>query len=341
MHQPKLGIVIPVSKGEIRLSDTLHYFKERTTLPYKIVVCSTHTGEYEDICNSYNTDLIITRTSLGKAKNLGAAHLIDCDILIFADAHVKVDQGWDTEIAKLLSDKSVGIATLYTYTLSPDFKTENRWQGGAGFKFNYDIKREWCGTDKNGEVTWVNGAFQAFRKTAFWKIGGFIPFHDEDLAISLASQKLGYRNVCSTGSKKVGHVFKVGKNSLAYNPINDFSYGDLLIAYLHYPKEEYEKVKTKKNYSLELVKYIETNFEKLKNYLEDNAGKGPLEEDMVLKMKHVSPALTALPAGPKIKVKLSLVRCMFPRFFGNLTPRIDMSPSRISINLFPRLTCVF
>ena len=337
MTQPKLGIVIPVSKGEIRLKDTLHYFKQRTTLPYKVVVCSTHENEYEDICNSYNADLIITRTSLGEAKNLGAAHLIDCDILVFADAHVKVDPGWDSEIAKLLSDKSVGIATLYTYTLSSDFKTENRWQGGAGFKHNYDFKREWCGADKNGEVVWINGAFQAFRKTAFWKIGGFIPYHTEDLAISLNSQKLDYRNVCGTG--KVGHVFKVGKNTLAYNPINDFNYGDLLIAYLHFPAEEYEKAK--KKHSAELVRYIETNFDKLKHYVEDNAGKGPLEEDMVLKMKNVSPAMASLPTGPKTKIELGFVRCMFPRFFGDITPRIDVSFSRVNLNFFPRITCIF
>ena len=331
MTQPKIGIVIPVSKGEVRLKDTLYYFKHRTTLPYKVVVCSTHEGEYEDICKSYNADLIITRTSLGEAKNLGAAHLIDSDILVFADAHVKVDPGWDTEIANLLSDKTVGIATLNTYILSSDFKTENRWQGGAGFKFNYDFKREWCGADKNGEVVWINGAFQAFRKTAFWKIGGFIPFHEEDLAISLASQKLGYRNVC--GTEKVGHVFKVGKNTLAYNPINDFNYGDLLIAYLYFPPEEYEKAKAKKNYSPELVRYIETNFEKLKIYVEDNAGKGPLEEDMVLKTKDVSLISAYSPA--RAKIKLGLMRCLFPRVYGGLTPRVEnvMKP-------FPRLTCV-
>lgn len=332
MIQQKIGIVIPVSKGEVRLKDTLHYFKHRTTLPYKAVVCSTHEGEYEDICNSYNAGLIITRTSLGEAKNLGAAHLIDADILVFADAHIKVDPGWDTEIAKLLQDKSVGIATLYTYTLSPDFKTENRWQGGAGFKFNYDFKREWTGTNKNGEVTWINGAFQAFRKTAFWKIGGFIQFHDEDFSISLSSQKLGYRNVCGTG--KLGHVFKVGKNTLAYNPINDFNYGDLLIAYLHFPPDEYENAK--KKHSAELVKYIETNFEKLKNYVEDNAGKGPQEEEMILKMNAVSSVTTYLPAHAKIKIKLSLIHCLFPRIYDGFMPRIENIT-----NPFPRLTCVF
>lgn len=274
MVLPKIGIVIPASKGEMRLKETLLYFKQRTAHPYKVVVCATHENEYEEICNSYNADLIITRTFAGEAKNLGAAHLFDTDILVFVDAHIKVDPIWDMEIVKLLQDKSIGIATPHTYPLSPDFKIENKLQGGAGFKFNYDLKREWCAPDKSDEVVWINGAFQAFRKNAFWKIGGFIPFHGNDICVSLTSQKLGYRNVC--GTKKVGHVFKVGKNTLTFNPINNSNYGNLLTAYLHFPPEEYEKAKAK--HSPSFVKYIETNFQKLKNYIEDNAGKGPSEE---------------------------------------------------------------
>jgi len=337
MQQPKLGIVIPVSKGEKRLGDTLYYLEQRTTLPYKVVVCATHEGEYEDICKAHNADLIITRTSLGEAKNLGAAHMIDCDILVFIDAHVKVDPEWDTEIVNILSDKSVGIATLYTYTLSPDFKVEHRWQGGAGFKFNYDMKREWCGAARNGEVEWVNGAFQAFRRNAFWMMGGFIPFHDEDLAISLASRKLGYRNVCGKG--KVGHVFKVGKTTLPYHPINDFHYGDLLIAYLYFPREEYERIKSNRNYSHALVRYIEANFEKMKKYLEDNAGRGPHEEDTVLWMKGgcSSPATVTTPStSTSIHAHApALGECMFPRILaGMLTPRIDTG------KVFYRVRCI-
>ena len=99
--------------------------------------------------------------------------------------------------------------------------------------------------------------------------------------------------------------------------------------------DEYEKAKKKKNYSPELVKYIETNFEKLKNYVEDNAGKGPQEEEMVLKMNAVSSVTTYLPAHAKIKTKLSFMRCLFPRFYGGLTPRIENIT-----NPFPRLSCV-
>jgi len=320
MQQPKLGIVIPVSKGEKRLGDTLYYLEQRTTLPYKVVVCSTHEGEYEDICKTHNADLIITRTSLGEAKNLGAAHMIDCDILVFMDAHVKVDPGWDTEIVNILSDKSVGITTLYTYTLSPDFKVEHRWQGGAGFKFNYDMKREWCGVARNGEVEWVNGAFQAFRRNAFWMMGGF---------------KLGYRNVCGNG--KVGHVFKVGKTTLPYHPINDFHYGDLLIAYLYFPHEEYERIKSNRNFSPALVRYIEANFEKMKKYLDDNAGRGPQEEDAVLWMKsgYSSSATITIPSTSIHAHTPALGECVFPRILaGMLTPRIDTG------KVFYRVRCI-
>lgn len=263
----QVGIVIPTSDGEHKLAETLSYVKQRTTLPYQVVVPSLN-GGYKNRAAAFGAEEIVTRASLGESKNLGAAHLLDSDVVVFMDAHCKVDVGWDSAIVKALEDKQVGIATLWTYILKEDFSEAMRGQGGAGYKWQYPFQRAWTGADDKGRIDIVNGAFMALRSEVFYNLGGFIPVHNEDVELSLRSFRLGYKNVC-VSNVKVGHIFKGGNTKLVFKPVSDYTLGDLLIAYLHYPEEDYEK--EKKKHSIELVRYVEMQYKKLKEYIEENA----------------------------------------------------------------------
>lgn len=266
----QIGIIIPTSDGEQKLAKTLSFIKQRTTLPYQVVVPSLN-GGYDNIAAAYGAEEIVTHASLGESKNLGAAHLFDSDIVVFLDAHCKVDAGWDVAIANALEDKQVGIATLWTYILKEDFSESMRGQGGAGYKWQYPFRRAWAGSDDKGSIDIVNGAFMALRSDVFYRLGGFIPVHNEDVELSLRSLRFGYRNVCGN-DVKVGHIFKGGNTKLLFKPLSDYTLGDLLIAYLHYPEEEYEK--EKKKHSTELVRYVEMQYKKLKEYIDENAVRG-------------------------------------------------------------------
>jgi GT2 family glycosyltransferase len=157
------------------------------------------------------------RLGVAAARNRGAAEASG-DVLVFADAHVLVEQDWVEPITAVLDDPEVGLAGAVVARMRhPEVR-------GYGLRFTDDVTTdlEWLpqlATDPY-PVPALGGFFLGVRRSLFLDLGGFDEgmqvYGMEDPEICLRMWLLGYR--CLLDPRiVVRHLFRVHQHQLGWS----------------------------------------------------------------------------------------------------------------------------
>jgi GT2 family glycosyltransferase len=159
-------IVVTRNEGEelARTVENLH-----DTLPARSEVIIVDDGSTDGSTARFRRKIASGGLGVAKARNLGVRHAKG-DLLVFADAHIRLDSHWWKPLAKALEDAKAGAAAPVVMHLPPG-KAQ-----GCGLRFTgSDLDARWLPRrgDKPYAVPIVPGCCLAFRRDTFDAIGGW------------------------------------------------------------------------------------------------------------------------------------------------------------------------
>ncbi|MBO3801745.1 MAG: glycosyltransferase family 2 protein [Candidatus Brockarchaeota archaeon] len=203
-----ISIIIP-SFEEKFLLDTVKSIKENTKRDYEIIVVSSSLKD--DYIKDYGARLYYTKQyEAGEARNIGARNALG-EVLVFMDAHVWVEEGWEV-VTDYALKKDVGIVSSAIYVVDGN-GVKHKEQVGYFPMCNKELEFMWgAPPPEKGEYYEVQapvGCFHVIEKKKFLGLGvGYIPYWGyEDREIALRMFRLGYKNIV-VPRVKVGHHFK-------------------------------------------------------------------------------------------------------------------------------------
>ena len=160
--------VIVVTRNE---AAELHHTVEnlRDTLPARSEIVIVDDGSTDGSTARYRRRISADGLGVARARNLGAAHAKG-DVLIFADAHIRLARRWWQPLADALDDPKIAAAAPAIAQL----------KGGAdrgyGLRFTGpDLDARWLRAKPAGQapVPIVPGCCLAFRRRLFRTLGGW------------------------------------------------------------------------------------------------------------------------------------------------------------------------
>ena len=177
----KVSIVVPVYQEEAGIEEFLRRF-DRQTLPRSefeiIAVDGGSEDRTRDIASRYADRVIVQRAKgIGGARNDGVAEA-RADIIATTDADCRVPEDWLERIVRHFEDPRV------VAVCGPDGPLEGSWKARTIFFFVRSIIRIAALAGLYG----TGGTNSAFRKEAFWALGGYrtLPHSDDiDLGFRL------------------------------------------------------------------------------------------------------------------------------------------------------------
>jgi GT2 family glycosyltransferase len=229
----KMTVIVPSLNEGIDLQDTVFNMINTMALSdYEIIVINSGGSETSKIRNLKSVQVFDSDVRLcpALAKNM-AAGKASGEYLVFADAHVLFDHGWDQKMLDAFMHQDSIIAPCIT-TMG------NEKAAGCGFKWNnLDMKMKWFPDSLSGiqEIPFAGGACMAIHRKTFDSIGQFDhgnrSWGMEDAEISLRAWTLGCRVLCDP-SNRVSHKFKTG----VHYPIEwkDLYYNRIRFCFLHF-----------------------------------------------------------------------------------------------------------
>jgi glycosyltransferase involved in cell wall biosynthesis len=185
-------IVLALNEGE-RLRETVEALQ--ITLPAGAEIVVVDDGS-SDGCADFllGSDVRLLHThefGTAKARNFGVRHAAG-DILVFADAHIQLPEGWWRPMLELLRDPIIGaVASVVSDTTEPDCK-------GYGMRLRRDITIEWLPRRQETPypVALIPWCCTAMRRDTFEASGGFdegmIRWGGVDMEFSVRLWLLGY-----------------------------------------------------------------------------------------------------------------------------------------------------
>lgn len=242
-RRPKISVVIIARNEAGWLAETVHGF--RSTLPAGseiIVVDDGSTDGGADFLKRNRKLAKLIRTpGLGeaRARNLGVRYTTG-DIVVGADAHLRVPYGWWNPIVELLENGAVG-------AVSPAIcKMGRPSHRGYGLKFaDAALNAAWLhkSADSPYPVPILPGGFMAMRRETYQQTGGFdegMPrLGSVDLEFSLRLWLLGFE-LWVVPDVVVAHRFRFKRCSKELAPF--LLHNVLRIAYVHFEQERIARV---------------------------------------------------------------------------------------------------
>lgn len=165
----KLSVVVITRNEGAELYRTVANLQE--TIPPRSEVIVVNDGSRGSMAKLPRPRRIIQARGLGvaRARNLGASHATG-DLLVFADAHIRVDAGWWQPLARILENPKAGAASPAITNLPPITEI------GYGLTFKKaDLSVAWLHrkSTRPFPVPIIPGCCLAMRRETFDAIGGW------------------------------------------------------------------------------------------------------------------------------------------------------------------------
>ncbi|HWQ62380.1 MAG TPA: glycosyltransferase family 2 protein, partial [Negativicutes bacterium] len=197
-----VSVILPAKNEGPNVKNTLDSFLESAdagNLQIIVVDDSSEDGccDFMTADGRYAEVLPVRAPGLGSsnARNFGAQFAIG-DVLVFADAHVKVPPTWVDGLLPFLDRYDC---------LSPAIKEMNGETVGYGITVNESYEMSWNGklSDEPFSAAINPGGFLMIRRDAFFAVGEwqkkFIVWGSEDNELSIRLQLFGYRSAIVPG----------------------------------------------------------------------------------------------------------------------------------------------
>jgi GT2 family glycosyltransferase len=205
-----ISLVIPALNEGLNLAPTLENFRATLPEPSEILVVDDGSTDLsiDSLPPANNLRVVrLQRQGAARARNIGARQA-QGEIIVFADAHVRVTAGWWEPLAESLADPRVGavapVISVMGHEQSKGFGM--RWNGPS-------FGVEWLPPQGNEPhpVGLAPGCLLAMRRNVFQATGGFddgmILWGMEDSELSLRLWLLGYE-LRLIPSVEVAHLFR-------------------------------------------------------------------------------------------------------------------------------------
>ena len=185
-------IVLALNEGD-HLRQTVEQLRATAPDAELIVVDDGSNDGCADFLESCEGVRLLRTNMVGtaKARNVAVSHA-QCELLVFADAHINVPARWWQPMVEILGQPSAGaVASVVSDTTERDCK-------GFGMRFRPDITIEWLPLQQRSPypVALIPWCCTAIRRDVFDKAGGFdegmIRWGGVDLEFSLRLWLLGY-----------------------------------------------------------------------------------------------------------------------------------------------------
>jgi len=209
-------IVIPAHNEEAFIALTLQSLADQTLLPAKVVVVDDNSTDktseiVQEFTSKYPFIHLVKRTS--EAIHLPGSKVIQA----FHKGYETLDENYDV-IVKL--DADLILPANYFETIITIFKSDSKIGMAGGFAY-IEKNGDWILenlTDKDH----IRGAFKAYRKECFLKIGTLKPAMGWDTVDELLCKFYGWK-VVTDASLKVKHLKPTGAN---YNKTARYKQGE-------------------------------------------------------------------------------------------------------------------
>lgn len=238
-----LSVILPVKNEGLNIKNTLDSFLASANAEnLQLIVVDDRS---EDGCCDFITEdcryaevLLVRSPGLGSsnARNFGAQFALG-DVLVFADAHVKVPPTWVDGLLPFLDRYDC---------VSPAIKRTDGEAVGYGITVDEAYEMSWNGklSDEPFSAAINPGGFLMFRRDSFFNVGEwqkkFIVWGSEDNELSIRLQLFGYYSAIVPGVV-VEHLFRP-KHPYPVD-IEAFFYNKLFMAYLHFNDRRLAKIK--------------------------------------------------------------------------------------------------
>jgi len=163
----KISVVVVTRNEGEELARTVENLRD--TLPGGSEVVIVDDGSTDGSTARYRRKIAAGGLGVAKARNLGVNHA-NGDLLVFADAHIRLDRHWWKPLAEVLEDPRVAAAAP-AVTHLPRVQTH-----GYGLRFTgSDLDARWLPkrSDAPYTVPIVPGCCLAMRRRVFAAIGGW------------------------------------------------------------------------------------------------------------------------------------------------------------------------
>jgi glycosyltransferase involved in cell wall biosynthesis len=165
----KLSVVVIARNEGAELRRTVENLQE--TLPPRSELVVVNDGSRGRLANLARPGRIVQAHGLGvaRARNLGASKTSG-DVLVFADAHIRVDEGWWRPLTAILENPKAGAAAPAITHLPP--------AGEIGYGLTFkgpDLSVAWLGKKAGTAfpVPIIPGCCLAMRRDTFDAVGGW------------------------------------------------------------------------------------------------------------------------------------------------------------------------
>lgn len=204
-HAPPISVIVVTRNEGAELHRTVENLRD--TLPSRSEIVIVDDGSTDGSTARYRRRIQASGLGVARARNLGAAHASG-DLLVFADAHIRVDRGWWKPLAQILEDPKVAAAAP-AITHLPRIA-----ESGFGLRFTGpELDARWIGAAPEGPVgaPIVPGCCLAMRRKAFRAVrgwdGGLRHRGGTDNEMSVRIWLLGYEAVIHP-EVRVRHLFR-------------------------------------------------------------------------------------------------------------------------------------
>ena len=242
-RRPKISVVIIARNEAGWLAETVHGF--RSTLPAGSEIIVVDDGSTDGgagfLKRNRKLARLIRTPGLGeaRARNLGVRYATG-DIVVGADAHLRLPGGWWNSVVELLDDPAVG-------AVSPAISDLTRPRNcGYGLELSdAALNSQWLYKEKDSpyEVPILPGGFMAMRRETYLAAGGFDEGMPQlgsiDLEFSLRLWLLGFP-LWVIPAVVVAHRFKAKRSSKKLAAI--LVHNVLRIAYVHFEQPRITRV---------------------------------------------------------------------------------------------------
>jgi glycosyltransferase involved in cell wall biosynthesis len=198
--------VILITRNEgVELHGTVENLRD--TLPSRSEIVIVDDGSTDGSTSRYRRRISAQGLGVARARNLGVRHSTG-DLLVFADAHIRLDRHWWQPLAGALENPRIAAASP-AVTHLPRVK-----EHGYGLRFSGpDLDARWINSRPDGPaiVPIVPGCCLAMRRNAFGATGGWdaglLHRGGVDNELSLRLWLLGYETIVLP-DVSVRHLFR-------------------------------------------------------------------------------------------------------------------------------------
>jgi glycosyltransferase involved in cell wall biosynthesis len=201
----RISVIVVTRNEGVELHRTVENLRD--TLPARAEIVIVDDGSTDGSTTRYRRRISASGMGVARARNLGAAHAAG-DLLVFADAHIRLDREWWKPLAEVLEDPKVA-AVAPAVTHLPRIAKK-----GYGLRFTGpDLDARWIDVQPRAPaaVPIVPGCCLVMRRTTFRAVrgwdGGLRHRGGTDNEMSVRLWLLGYQAIVHP-EVTVRHLFR-------------------------------------------------------------------------------------------------------------------------------------